>query len=130
MVRLSQYQGPEPDVFFVSKARLGVVGEKYVDGAPDLCVEVISKTSRKRDRGRKFVLYADHGVKEYWLMDPLLNKVEFFENQDGAWKPILPDAQGRLHSRVLPGFWINPEWLQGKLPPVLPLMQEMLKSSR
>ena len=129
-VRLSVDQGPEPDVFFVSKTRLRMVGEKYVDGPPDLCVEVISKTSRRRDRGRKSVLYADHGVREYWIIDPLLNTVEFFENQNGAWKSISPDAQGRLHSRVLAGFWLKPEWLQGELPPVLPLMQEMLKASR
>jgi Uma2 family endonuclease len=129
-VRLSQYQGPEPDVFFVSKPRLSMVGEKYVDGPPDLCVEVISKTSRRRDRGRKSVLYADHGVREYWIIDPLLNEVEFFENQSGAWRTILPDAQGRLCSKVLHGFWLKPEWLQGELPPVLPLMVEMLKESR
>src|SRR5262245_17697522 len=58
-VRLSQYQGPEPDVFFISKTRLRMVGDKYVDGPPDLCVEVISKTSRRRDHGRKSALYAD-----------------------------------------------------------------------
>jgi Uma2 family endonuclease len=126
-VRLSKYQGPEPDVFFICKNRLRIVGEKYVDGPPDLCVEVISKTSRQRDRGRKFVLYADHGVKEYWIIDPLRITVEFYENQDGEWTEIKPDEQGRLHSKVLPGFWLKPDWLAANpLPPVLTTLQEIL----
>jgi Uma2 family endonuclease len=83
-VRLSKYQGPEPDIFFISKSRLRIVGEKYVDGPPDLCVEVISQSTRRIDRGRKFVLYADHGVKEYWIVDPLRNTIEFYENH-GIW---------------------------------------------
>jgi Uma2 family endonuclease len=127
-VRLTKYQGPEPDVFFVRKSRLRIiVDEKYVDGPPDLCVEVISKSSRQRDRGRKFVLYADHGVKEYWIIDPLRYTVEFYENQEGEWVEIKPDEQGRLHSKVLPGFWLKPEWLAANpLPPVLKTLQEIL----
>ncbi|MGH7450523.1 MAG: Uma2 family endonuclease [bacterium] len=70
-------QCPEPDIFFVHKSRLGIVGEKYVEGPPDLCIEAISKSSRKIDRGRKFGLYAEHGVKEYWIIDPLRNTIEF-----------------------------------------------------
>jgi Uma2 family endonuclease len=85
------------------------MGEKFIDGPPDLCVEVISKSSRKRDRGRKFVLYAECGVKEYWIVDPLRNTVEFYENQEGEWVEIKPDGQGRLHSKVLPGFWFDPK---------------------
>jgi Uma2 family endonuclease len=127
-VKLTKYQGPEPDVFFIHKNRRGIiVDEKYVDGPPDLCVEVISKTSRKRDRGRKLVLYADQGVKEYWIIDPLHDTAEFYENQDGEWKEIQPDEQGRLHSKVLPGFWLKAEWLTTfPLPPVLKTLQEIL----
>jgi Uma2 family endonuclease len=123
-VRLTKYQGPEPDVFFIRKSRLRIMGEKYIDGAPDLCVEVISKSSRKIDRGRKFVLYAEHGVKEYWIIDPLRNTVEFYENQDGEWVEIKSDEKGRLHSKVLPGFWFKPQWLARAL---LPLNSEMLQ---
>jgi Uma2 family endonuclease len=123
-VRLSSYQGPEPDIFFVHKSRLGVVGEKYVDGPPDLCIEVISKSSRKRDRGRKFVLYADYGVKEYWIVDPLRFTIEFYENQDGEWVEIKPDAQGRLYSKVLTGFWLKVEWFTS---PALPVATQALE---
>ncbi len=126
-VRLSIYNAPEPDVLFINKKRLGVMLEKYVDGPPDLCVEVISKSSRKYDRGRKFVLYAEHGVKEYWIIDPLKNSVEWFENRNGEFIQIQPDAQGRLHSKVLSGFWLKPEWLVSySLPTFKDVMQEIV----
>lgn len=126
-VRLSQYQGPEPDVFFIRKDRLSIVNDKFVKGPPDLCVEVISKSSRQRDRGRKFVLYADHGVQEYWLIDSLRDTLEFYENVEGEWREIKPDDQGRLHSKVLPGFWLKPAWLAAKpLPSVLKILREIL----
>ncbi len=125
-VRLSTYQGPEPDVFFISKERAAVVVETHVDGPPDLCIEVISKSSRKYDRGRKFVLYADHGVKEYWIVDPLADTIELFENRAGAWQMLTADELGRIRSKVLNGFWIKPEWLGRKtLPPVLQALQEI-----
>jgi Uma2 family endonuclease len=118
-VKLSTYQGPEPDVFFILKSRWGIVGEKYFDGPPDLCVEVISKSSRKIDRGRKYALYAEHGVEEYWIIDPLRLTLEFYENQNGEWAEIKADEQGRLHSKVLPGFWLKPRWFRVfPLPPV------------
>jgi Uma2 family endonuclease len=130
-VRLTKYQGPEPDVFFIRKSRFRIIVEKYVDGPPDLCVEVISKSSRKRDRGRKFVLYAEHGVKEYWIIDPLRITVEFYENQEGEWVEIKPDAQGRLHSKVLPGFWLKPEWFAVFPPlPVYKLVDEMISEKQ
>ncbi len=125
-VRLTKYQAPEPDVLFIRKSRLAIIGERYVDGPPDLCVEVISRTSEKLDRGRKLVLYADHGVQEYWIIDPLHGSVEFYQNQQGEWVTIKPDSQGRLHSHVLPGFWLNPDWLAADpLPPVLEALEEI-----
>ncbi len=126
-VRFTKYQATEPDAFFICKNRLHIIAAEYIDGPPDLCLEVVSETSSKRDRGRKFVLYAEHGVKEYWIIDPLRNTVEFHENHEGEWVEIKPDAQGRLHSKVLPGFWLKPEWLAAiPLPPVLKTLQEIL----
>jgi len=128
-VRLSTYQGPEPDIFFVRKSRLGIIGEKYLEGPPDLCIEVISKSSRNTDRGRKFVLYAEYGVKEYWIVDPLRFTIEFYENQDGEWFEIKPDAQRRLRSKALSGFWLNTKWFTSPhpLPPVAQALEEIFR---
>ncbi len=53
--------------------------------------------------------------------------IEFYENQAGEWIEIKPDAQGRLHSKVLLGLWLKTEWFTAhSLPPVLKVLQEIL----
>jgi Uma2 family endonuclease len=106
-VRLTAYQAPEPDLFFISAERHHIINEKYIDGPPDLCIEVISKSSRRRDRVRKFVLYADHGVREYWIIDPLINTANFYRNVNGEWQEMPVDDQGVFRSEVVPGFWMK-----------------------
>ena len=43
--------------------------EKYIDGAPDLVVEVLSKSTKKKDMTTKLEKYATAGVREYWIVD-------------------------------------------------------------
>lgn len=77
--------------------------------APDLIVEVLSKSTLKRDRGIKFDDYAAHGVREYWLIDPTRQTVEQF-SLDRDFMAF--DAVGSFHiddtieARTLPGFQI------------------------
>ena len=44
--------------------------EKYVDGAPDMVVEVLSKSTKKKDMTIKLEKYATAGVREYWIVNP------------------------------------------------------------
>lgn len=44
--------------------------ERYLDGAPDLVVEVLSKNTKKKDMTIKLEKYATAGVREYWVVDP------------------------------------------------------------
>lgn len=58
----------QPDVLVVcdeSKIRMDVVS-----GAPDLVVEVLSPSTRKKDTGLKLSKYKNTGVREYWVVDP------------------------------------------------------------
>lgn len=68
----------QPDIFFISKERTGIISEEEICGAPDLIVEIISPGTEERDRGYKKTLYARHGVKEYWIVDPEAKTVELF----------------------------------------------------
>lgn len=58
----------QPDVLFISTERLSIVGE-HVWGAPDLVVEVLSQSTRGRDRSEKLGWYRQYGVRECWLVD-------------------------------------------------------------
>jgi Uma2 family endonuclease len=59
----------QPDLVFIASARLGMVRDRAVEGAPDLVVEILSPSTEQRDRGAKQQVYARYGVLHYWLVD-------------------------------------------------------------
>lgn len=61
------YNVIQPDVIVVCDK--DKITDKYIKGAPDLVIEVLSNTSRKQDTFVKFNLYQQYGVKEYWIID-------------------------------------------------------------
>ena len=69
-VVLSDTDVVQPDVLFVSNERSHILTRENVRGAPDLVVEILSPATAERDRTLKLDLYALHGVKEYWIVDP------------------------------------------------------------
>lgn len=60
----------QPDIVFVARERLAMVSERGIEGAPDLVVEILSPSTEVVDRGAKLQLYARHGVRHYWIVDP------------------------------------------------------------
>lgn len=102
----------EPDLLFVRAENLGRIQPTYLDGPADLVIEVVSPESRARDRGEKFYEYEQGGVGEYWIIDPIRNKLEAYRLTPGSgYDLILPDEQGRLVSTAMPGLWLDPRWL-------------------
>jgi Uma2 family endonuclease len=70
-VLLGRHDAVEPDLIFLSADRPKVPNEdNTIDYPPDLVVEVISPSSRRKDRVAKMALYARTGVPEYWIADP------------------------------------------------------------
>jgi Uma2 family endonuclease len=109
--RLSEYDGPEPDIMFISKERQHLVQHAFVDGAPDLIVEITSPSTAHIDRGIKKQQYAAGGVREYWMIDPIKRTAEFFINHHGQWETIPVTADGVFRSMAVSGFWLNSNWL-------------------
>ena len=69
-VVLSDTDVVQPDLLFISSERTEIITPDNVRGAPDLVVEILSPATAERDRTLKLDLYAKHGVKEYWIVDP------------------------------------------------------------
>lgn len=76
----------QPDVFFVSKARSDIC-RRWIHGAPDLVIEVVSTQHAERDRAVKRSLYARSGVAEYWIVDPRERSIEVLRLEGEGYAP-------------------------------------------
>ena len=57
----------------------------YIDGAPDLVVEVLSPGTAKNDKGYKKRVYESSGVPEYWLVNPADKSIEVYLLENGRY---------------------------------------------
>lgn len=82
--------------------------ERSYSGICDLCVEALSDSSNveiERDAKVKKAEYEFAGVQEYYILDPNDEHMHFYERTAaGVYVGMLPDAEGVIHSNVLPGF--------------------------
>lgn len=69
-------------------------------GAPDLVVEVLSKGTSRYGKTEKKVVYAQYGVKEYWLIDPKIKQCTGYVNENNIFKP-LTTSQNSFHIQLL-----------------------------
>jgi len=110
LVRIDKYNAFEPDLLFISKERKNIIKEYEIVGAPDLVIEIISKSSRREDRVEKFLGYEKIGVKEYWLIDSEKDIAEFYALKGKKFEEI-EVKDGVFKSTVIKDFWIKIQWL-------------------
>jgi Uma2 family endonuclease len=78
------YDVVQPDVCVICD--LSKLDYRGCIGAPDLMVEVLSPSTSKKDKTKKFKLYEKSGVREYWIVDPDKKTVHVFTLQpDGKY---------------------------------------------
>jgi Uma2 family endonuclease len=124
--RLSDRTAPEPDLGFVAAHRVDRIKPGYVDGPPDLAVEIVSPDSVERDYENKRRRYEAAGVLEYWIIDPLENAATFLVREGDAFVERLP-REHRYQSRVLEGFELDVRWFwQRPLPATMPIVRRLL----
>ncbi len=102
-VMLSDENVVQPDIMFVSNARLGIIGEANISGAPDLVIEILSPGTRNRDLEIKRKIYAGFGVPEYWIVDPEAETIDVLVLGDqGYSSAAIFGGSDRLSSPLLP----------------------------
>jgi Uma2 family endonuclease len=95
----------QPDLSVIcDKRKLGYEGCR---GAPDLVIEVLSPSNSSLETVRKFNLYLDAGVREYWIVEPKLKTVQVFTLQNTSYLGTVYNAGDLLPSRVLDGLTVN-----------------------
>ena len=95
----------EPDVLYVLERTRDRVGERYVEGPPDLVVEVSSPSTRRQDLVRKRRVYERFEVPEYWFVDLDADRVEVYVLRTGRYgAPVVCEGGEALRSTILEGL--------------------------
>ncbi len=122
-------RGREPDILFVIRANESRIRRAFLDGPCDLAIEIVSPESALRDRGAKYAEYEYAGIPEYWIIDPVVMRTDFFVLSDGRYERRHADAEGVIRSAVFPEFWIKEAWLWAKpMPTLISIMRQWTDS--
>lgn len=94
----------EPDISVIcDKNKLS---DRGCEGAPDFIIEIVSPSSRRMDYYKKCALYAESGVREYWIVDPEKQRTMIYRYEDDAAPMIVPFEQD-LAVGIYNNFMIN-----------------------
>ena len=104
---------PDENVYTTVQPDVGVICDKtkistnYCEGAPDLVVEVLSPSTGFKDQTQKLELYENHGVQEYWIVNPDRKTIQvFLHNGNDFDKPSYYKGNDSIISSVLKNFQI------------------------
>jgi Uma2 family endonuclease len=111
-VYLSEYNTFQPDLLFIVTGRLSIIGEKKIEGPPDIVIEILSPHTAYYDLREKKQVYEEYGVKEYWIVDPMARRIDVYTNKKKRY--ILMGSaveKGKISSGLLKGFSVELESL-------------------
>ena len=95
----------QPDIaVFCDNSKLD---EKGAVGAPDIAIEILSPTSASHDMIKKYMLYMNVGVREYWIADPATETVVVHILEDGRYKGRVYEKTETVPVTVLEGCNID-----------------------
>lgn len=108
----------EPDLQVILKANSGKLKDTYMEGAADICIEVISIGTEASDYGEKFKEYEEGGVGEYWIIDPIRQECHFHRlNEKNLYKSQTVDEHEVYTTPKMPLFKLHvPTLWQDELP--------------
>ncbi len=119
---LSELYAPTPDIVYLRAENLHLIRGGMVEGAPDLVVEALS-SDRSRDLVMKRTVYAEAGIPEYWILDPLTDTIRVLELMEGEYVERAVLGRGDiLTTATIPGFELELDQLFGD--PVLTLIRD------
>lgn len=87
-----------PDLVVVLKSNEQILASRQnIFGAPDMVVEVLSYSTRRKDLTIKKDTYETQGVREYWIIDPWAKIIDVYLLRDGKYflsgEYMLPDEK-------------------------------------
>lgn len=108
----------EPDLQVILNNNPHEYSPTLMRGPADICIEIVSPESVKRDYEQKFREYEKGGVPEYWILDYSEKKALFYVLDESQHYTLRhEDAEGNYSTARLPGFLLHvPTLWQEELP--------------
>ena len=95
-----------PDLSIICD-RTGFTEQKYI-GTPEVIIEIISPSNQSHDLIFKTNLYQKYRIKEYWIINPLLDNVMlYYLGEDDKYRLIANEKQGIVTSKIIKGFEVD-----------------------
>jgi Uma2 family endonuclease len=107
-VVLSPHDLVAPDIILITEDQQEILTPRNVQGAPALVIEVLSPSTRKRDLGIKRDLFDRGGVREYWVVDGTLNRIQVYRRTHTGVLTVAEQLEANaddvLTTPILPGL--------------------------
>ncbi len=114
----------QPDIQVILGDNQQNLTSRYMNGAADTVIEIVSPSSAATDRGLKFEEYQRGGVPEYWIIDPQAKEVLFYRSDEKRVFKAQPVQEGIYTTEQLPGLQLHiPTLWQEELPSLLKIVQ-------
>lgn len=131
---VSDKHEPQPDIILRIEEKKGgrsrVNDKDYLEGAPELIVEIASSTA-SYDLYDKLEMYQQKGVQEYIVWRVLDERIDWFSLEGGTYQRLAASKLGIIESKVFPGLRMNTKAiLEDDLDVVLSDLQVGLRSKK
>lgn len=95
----------EPDITIICDPNK--LTDRGCTGAPDWITEIISPSTSSHDYIRKLNLYADAGVREYWIVNPMNQSVWVYFLEQDKFKAVAYTFQDKIKVNIYDDLWIE-----------------------
>ncbi len=95
----------EPDISVICDR--DKLTDRGCSGAPDWIIEIISPGNPSHDYIRKLNLYADAGVREYWIVDPMVREVAVYYLENRTFRAKAYTFQDTVKVNIFDNFSID-----------------------
>ena len=95
----------EPDISVICATNK--LTDRGCTGAPDWIVEIVSPSNSSHDYIRKLNLYADAGVREYWIVNPMNQSVYVYFLEEDKFRTSAYTFQDKIKVNIYDDLWID-----------------------
>ena len=95
----------EPDISVI--CNVDKLTDRGCTGAPDWVVEIVSPSNSSHDYIRKLNLYADSGVREYWIVNPDKKSIYVYYLEETRFETTAYTLQDKIKVNIYDDLWID-----------------------